>query len=100
MCHRDFSFRVMRMVGKQAIVKVPSVEALGCATVVCVDKIETLTQNEMTVKEIYFPELPSSIYVSGIGYNTQGTFTVNVDNEKHSERHKIPPRYNISVSMS
>jgi P-type Ca2+ transporter type 2C len=44
---------VMRMAKRQAIIKkLPSVEALGCATVVCVDKTGTLTQNQMTVQEV------------------------------------------------
>eukprot|EP00624_Nannochloropsis_granulata_P000180 evm.model.NODE_10694_length_6140_cov_18.397068.2 len=45
---------VMRMAKRNAIIKkLPSVEALGCATVVCVDKTGTLTQNQMTVQEVF-----------------------------------------------
>lgn len=66
---------VQRMAKRHALVKkLSSVETLGGATVICTDKTGTLTQNEMTVREIW---TPNDYYtVSGVGYEPKGDFLI------------------------
>ncbi len=48
------SIGVQRMVKRNALIRrLPAVETLGCASVICSDKTGTLTQNRMTLKEAY-----------------------------------------------
>jgi P-type Ca2+ transporter type 2C len=62
---------VQRMVKRHALIrKLPSVETLGCATVICSDKTGTLTKNEMTVQAVYAGGRIFS--VTGIGYDPEG----------------------------
>jgi len=66
---------VQRMIKRKAIVrKLPSVETLGCASVICSDKTGTLTQNKMTVTELWSGD--KTYEVSGSGYDPHGDITL------------------------
>jgi len=82
----SLAMAVQRMAKEHALVKkLSAVETLGCTTVICSDKTGTLTQNEMTVCNLWLPG--QELEVTGVGYAPVGKI-VSGDKEYTTSEHK------------
>jgi len=64
---------IRRMAQRNALIrKLPAVETMGAVNVICSDKTGTLTESEMTVRNMYIAG--RSIDVTGAGYRPDGEF--------------------------
>jgi P-type Ca2+ transporter type 2C len=62
-----------RLADKGVLIKqMSTIETLGATSVICTDKSGTLTQNQMTVREVWVAQ--QRLSVSGVGYEPKGVF--------------------------
>ncbi len=69
----SLAIAVQRLAGHGVLAKsLSTVETLGNVSVICTDKSGTLTQNQMTVREVWVAQ--QKLQVTGVGYEPKGLF--------------------------
>jgi len=70
------AFGMRRMARRHALIrKLTAVETMGAVTVICSDKTGTLTESEMTLRQMYLGG--RTIDITGTGYRPEGQFLEN-----------------------
>lgn len=83
---------IRAMVKRRALLRrLQAGETLGAATIICTDKTGTLTQNEMTVQNIWLPT--EEFEVTGIGYSPDGHF------KNHTGQLDVKDKHNLLVLL-
>jgi magnesium-transporting ATPase (P-type) len=89
---------VQRLAQRGVLVKnLAKVETLGTISVVCTDKSGTLTQNQMTVRDIWVAG--ERITVSGSGYEPSGVFSGSDRVTLHPEKPRTPRERDLQALL-
>jgi len=87
----NLAIGMREMIRRNALIRrLPAVETLGSASVICSDKTGTLTQNQMTAVQLYADG--QQIEITGRGYAPEGEFRQNgqrVDPNQATDTHRL-----------
>lgn len=83
---------------KSLVRRLQAVETLGAATVICTDKTGTLTENAMTVTQVW---APGQIYdVTGTGYDPAGHIAVSGTRVRVAEDARLADLLDVGLSCN